>query len=356
MSAAQIVPLEGPEAWYGADLARSDRWRFRFGADELAELDAAIARVRERGLPWSEMTRNDFPLDRTRRLLDRVAEELENGCGLVNLKGFPVARYDDADLGRAWFGVALNLGTPIYQDYRGQRMRDITDERQDTDAVLNQRLLTKDGEVFHSSKARTASNGSLRFHTDRCDVVGLFCIRQAARGGLSKLASSVTVHNEMIRRRPDLAELLYDVIHRSRHGEEKGGEALTYGLPVFGVRGGKFTSHYSRTYVESAQEMAGVPDMTARQWEALDLLAELAEETCMTMMFEPGDMQLVNNHVVYHARTAYEDAPDTGGDARRCLRRIWLAMPNSRALPEDHAVLWRNVDPGAIRGGIVQAQ
>jgi hypothetical protein len=29
-------------------------------------------------------------------------------------------------------------------------------------------------------------------------------------------------------------------------------------------------------------------------------------------------------------------------------------MPNSRALPENHGVLWRNVAAGALRGGIAQ--
>ena len=67
--------------------------------------------------------------------------------------------------------------------------------------------------------------------------------------------------------------------------------------------------------------------------EALDFLAEVAEES-HGMMFEPGDIQLINNHVIYHARTAYEDAPE--GD--RCLKRIWLLV-NSRALPEDWSIL-----------------
>ena len=34
--------------------------------------------------------------------------------------------------------------------------------------------------------------------------------------------------------------------------------------------------------------------------------------------------------------------------------RLWLAVPNSRALPEDHEVLWRNIAAGAPRGGIGQ--
>jgi hypothetical protein len=34
--------------------------------------------------------------------------------------------------------------------------------------------------------------------------------------------------------------------------------------------------------------------------------------------------------------------------------RLWLAVPNSRALPEGHEVLWRNIAAGAPRGGIGQ--
>jgi len=30
-------------------------------------------------------------------------------------------------------------------------------------------------------------------------------------------------------------------------------------------------------------------------------------------------------------------------------------MPNSRALPAGHEVLWRSIEGGAVRGGIAQA-
>src|SRR5262249_6194965 len=39
----------------------------------------------------------------------------------------------------------------------------------------------------------------------------------------------------------------------------------------------------------------------------------------------------------------------------RLLLRLWLSMPNSRALPGDHEVLWRAVDAGVLRGGIGQS-
>ena len=93
--------------------------------------------------------------------------------------------------------------------------------------------------------------------------------------------------------------------------------------------------------------------MRATQNEALDLLAEVAEQTCLHAPFEPGDIQFLNNHVVYHGRTAYQDDAERGQS--RLLLRLWLAVPNSRPLPEGFDVLWGAIHPGAVRGGVVQA-
>jgi hypothetical protein len=78
----------------------------------------------------------------------------------------------------------------------------------------------------------------------------------------------------------------------------------------------------------------------------------LADELSFAMRFESGDMQLVNNHVIYHARTAFED--DAGSGQARLLYRLWLSMPNSRALPPGHEILWGSTEAGALRGGIGQ--
>jgi Taurine catabolism dioxygenase TauD, TfdA family len=78
----------------------------------------------------------------------------------------------------------------------------------------------------------------------------------------------------------------------------------------------------------------------------------VVEELAIQMAFQPGDIQLLNNHVTYHGRTAYEDADMTHD---RLLLRLWLSMPNSRALPADFEALWGTIQPGALRGGIRQA-
>jgi hypothetical protein len=66
-----------------------------------------------------------------------------------------------------------------------------------------------------------------------------------------------------------------------------------------------------------------------------------------------GDIQLLNNHVTYHARTAFQDDEAAGRD--RLLFRLWLSMPDSRALPPGFEVLWGSIEPGALRGGIAQS-
>lgn len=203
-------------------------------------------------------------------------------------------------------GIGHWIGTPVPQDNTGQMMRDIQAEPGDLGA-RHERMQNKDGGEFLSSKARTYSNGLLRYHTDRTDVVGPLMARRSASGGESRVVSTAAVHNAILARRPDLLELLYQPIYRSRLGEEAGSGDDIYPLPVFGVEDGKLTSHYSRTYVEAAQLVPDTPRMSDAQWEALDLLAEVAEELAFGMILQPGDMQFINSHITYHARTAFRD-------------------------------------------------
>ena len=67
------------------------------------------------------------------------------------------------------------------------------------------------------------------------------------------------------------------------------------------------------------------------------------------MMFEPGDIQLLNNHVTYHARSEFEDYPEE--DRKRHLLRMWLSMPNTRALSRLMSGIYRDQRAGAVRGG-----
>jgi hypothetical protein len=348
----KILPVTGANVWRGEDMAQSARWRRQLTPAQLTEIDAALRTARARGLTWEDASAEDFPLPGLASLFDDIREELENGSGLLMLRGIDPARYTPDEARLVYAGICRHVGTLVYSNRGGEIMREIRDVGADVGKRYGE--LPGDGRdgAFLSSYSRTLSNGSLRYHTDRCDVVTLFCIRQAMKGGLSKLCSSPAVHNAMLERRPDLCAALYEDVWRSRFGEEDEGDTLGYPLPVWGVRDGKFTSHYSRTFVEAGQRQPHAPRVSPAQWEALDLLADLADELSFEMRFTPGDIQFVNNHVVYHARGAFED--DAGAGRDRLLLRLWLCMPNSRALPAGHEVLWGSIAAGARRGGIGQ--
>jgi len=342
--------IHGPCAWQGKDMLDNQIWQHEISGAEMADIDDALCVARDHSIDWTQIEKKHFPLNKFAGTLTKASLELEEGSGMFRLRGLSIEKYDQQDLRILWMGIAAYIGTPVFQDSDGELMRRIRNEGPDVGKQFGQIEIDNSDEAFLSSHARTVSCASLRFHTDRTDVVGLLCCQQAKSGGNSKLASSVTVRNLILERRPDLFELLHQPIWRSRFGEEAGGENLAYPLPVFGCRNGKMTCHYSRTYIEAAQLQAGVPKMSTAQWEAIDLLAEIAEESSFEMRFKPGDIQFINNHIVLHSRSAFEDDPAT--NCVRDLHRLWLCVPNGRALPEDHAVLWRNVEAGSMRGGI----
>jgi Taurine catabolism dioxygenase TauD, TfdA family len=232
MSGAQ--PLAGRAAWHGKELERSVAWIRTLDHNHLAEIDAALAQVQHR--PPFGFDRDDFPLNATADMLAGISDELENGLGAVRLRGLPVDRYSDDDIRRIFWGLGRHLGTPLYQNARGEIMGEVRDETKLSEKTYAE---TEPGRIV-SSRARARSTGPLRWHTDRCDIIALLCVRNAKAGGISKLTSIVTIYNEILRRRPDLLDLLCQDYWRARPADEDGiAPSRAFALPVFGVQDGK---------------------------------------------------------------------------------------------------------------------
>jgi hypothetical protein len=302
-----------------------------------AEIDAALAGLGDRAPPGFDA--QHFPLPATAGFLADVARELEAGRGVVRLTGLDAARYAAPDLKRVFWGLMCHLGTPLPQNTTGEILAEVKDETGTGAAV-----------AAGTARARSRSTGPLRWHTDKCDLLSLLCASNGIEGGVSRIVSTVAIQDAMAARRPELLAVLYEDFWRARPADEEGEGMASrpFPMPVFARGpGGDFTSQYSRTYVELAQGQPGVPPLTPKQVEAMDMLAAVAEELCIELPFAPGQIQLMNQHVTYHGRTAYAD----GAGGRRNLLRIWLASPLSRALPAGHAGQWGDVRAGTLRGG-----
>ena len=96
-------------------------------------------------------------------------------------------------------------------------------------------------------------------------------------------------------------------------------------MPVLHDVAGRPRFFYIGWYIRDAQRHAAAPRLTAEQLSAMQLIEDIANDprSHLEMEFRPGDIQLLNNSVILHAREAYEDDPEPS--RQRHLLRLWLA-------------------------------
>ncbi len=327
--------IKDPAAWRAAELREKSDWIHHLTAAEVAEIESALACLKQSGHSFDSATRADFPLPRFAAVLEQISDALENGYGIKVIRGLPAERWSKEEMRLIFWGLGLHLGTAVCQTYNGEYLGDVRHFGENTGRLYN-------------------SNIAGGFHADSTDVVALCVMRTAKAGGRSLIASTLAIHNEIARTRPDLLAVLYEPFPWLSVVPDKylGDRPRVFMQPMFSRVGNKFSSLWLPVLVQQSQRIPDAPCLTDAQREALELVDKLAnsDEFMLDMMFEPGDIQLINNHVLIHGRTAFEDYDEP--ERRRHLLRLWLSMPNSRPLSPAVAPSWHDIRPGAVRGGI----
>jgi hypothetical protein len=126
--------------------------------------------------------------------LEQVFDEIQEGQGIVIVRGLPVAEHSVEDVGTMFWALGTHFGHGVSQSALGDLLGLVKDE-------------TPTGQ---SESARGyLSRRELSLHVDLAEIVGLMCVRQARGGGYSQHASGLAVHNEILATRPDLMPILY---------------------------------------------------------------------------------------------------------------------------------------------------
>jgi hypothetical protein len=214
----------------------------------------------------------------------------------------------------------MHLGEPWPQNKHGHVMGDVTDQGKNLD----------DPEF----RGNELGGVGLEYHTDGADLIGLMCLRTAKSGGLSCVANSVAIYNELVGSRPDLAAALYQPLPYDFRGEQPEGGKPYYMFSVFTEHQQRLFCRFIPAYIKASQRHADAPRLSVEAIEAIEAVSEMARDPQFNvyMDLQPGDMQFINNYHVFHGRTEYVDEPATGH--KRHLKRLWLATRYLKSRPE----------------------
>jgi len=299
--------IEHPNAWTALTANKSTFSR-QLAADELAALDRLLAATRAHDPV--RITRAQFEHPMVDALMKEVRDTILSGCGVVILTGLTRERYSDEDFKRIYWGLGTHLGRGLEQSRSGD-MLGLVQEEEENPTVRGYR-----------------SSAALGMHTDAFEIVGLMCVQRAETGGESSLASALTIHNEILRSRPELLAPLYEGFYFTLQELQFTERPTTAEkVPVFCNVDGMVSCNYAASYMRRAAELRRIP-FPAELDEALKYFDATATRTDIRaeFMLEPGDIMLWNNYTHLHSRRAFKNSPSR----KRLLLRLWLEVTGGR--------------------------
>ncbi len=320
MQTTDLTLVTEANAWKGADFSKDPQWAIHLNPQQVSELLGAANRCIEQKIGEVNIQYKDFVLPTLANEIKLWAHEINQGRGFLLIQGLPQSLTDE-QIRTIFWGIGVHMGHPISQNSYGEMLGEVLDE----------------GVKMGSGKVRGyRTNQQLMFHTDRCEIVGLLCQRQAQSGGLSSIVSSTRIYNEIATHHPEFLGPLFNGYICIN--VEEGGDLSTYRMPVFSQHKGFISARILRNTVESARRMgyAKYNELETNALACLDTLAN-REDMRMDMMLERGQMQFINNYTTLHARTEFVDFADP--TLKRHMVRLWLTAKEER----------RTVDPAIFK-------
>ena len=327
MTATQTLDrkITGRLAWTRADL-RPDEWFLKFPEECVNELRAAIALERPHRLPVMLWTPEQFRLDACRRFMAQVKSILDDGVRFALVDRLPVEEMTVDEAKFAYWLLSSMIARPVAQKHDGF----------DANAFLSDVLDTGLKPTPGSGVRPDRTNVDLIYHNDNAFnhtmpvYVGLLCLQPAKSGGVSRVMSFYTAHNELLDSHPEALPRLYQPFWIDRQREHDPEDERLITAPMFGYDGSKLKARLCLHQVKNGYAMKG-ESMDDRTQEAVMALEDIFEREQLTLHFtmKRGQLQFCNNLETGHSRTEFEDFEDPA--QRRHLVRIWLRDHGLRA-------------------------
>jgi hypothetical protein len=301
------------QSWLAEDMQDANRWVL--SVDDACQ--HALAYLARADGASTESTKLDPSLQ---KLFATASERLENDTGFVVLRGIPLEGLSLKEQQKLFSLMCRQLGELIPQTKEGLIIGEVRHQSGDAAARI--------GRWY-------GSNAELGFHTDRCDVLALLFLQQSKEGGVSKVCSSVAIHRALEQRDPELLRVLYEPFYWRNPERPWPGIPAYFEHPVFASSHQRLACCFNRFQIEAGHRYPGNPVLTPLQLVALNAFEAVANQpdVHLEVRLQSGDLQLLNNHIVLHARSAYIDSDQQ----TRHLLRAWVSTPNSRELAASFA-------------------
>ena len=302
-------PMTGPSVWRADELENSDDWIYRFTEADLDELERGVEAVAGRDV--HDLIPDAFPLPGLEARIKEFIDELDTGRGFVVLRGLPVGRrFDRVAAAAVFWAICTRIGRLVPTVKDGALLNHVYDRGPGQDP---------------NARAYTTNIGG-HIHSDGVEVVGLMCLQPAISGGESIVASSMTVFNTLLEEHPEWLPIVFERFACDWKMEEPPGSPGWYPQSLYCYVDGWLSATLKTGFLRSAQRFAGVEPLTGAELACLEYLESIPKRPGMTlhMALEAGDIQLVNNYVTLHSRTAYQDDP-ARPDKRRHMLRYWMS-------------------------------
>lgn len=289
-------PILSAAAWLVAELPPLSLLRQQFPPQALKALEREIHGARNPGTDLREA-------------VGGWSAQLR-GRGFVLLSDLPVRDWSHDDAKAFMAALGAQFGILGQQNPRG----DLIGEVRNTGAALT-----------NPAARNYITDREFRPHCDAADMLGLLCIRPAVHGGQSRLISSVSLFNLLLAERPDLARRLFEPVLLDLMDEQPDGFEPVARLAPAAFADGRLSTFYISDYFRSATRHPGV-ERDPLEAELLDHYDQLAIDPRLELRFDlaSGDLLLVNNHLMLHARDAFAD--EEGRE--RLLLRFLVSCPD----------------------------
>ena len=299
--------IDHPMAWRGRDFSKEDI-SLDLSRRHAAALKDVLLKIRKAGLLLGEIRAEHCQHPALDDDLERVFDEIQEGRGIVIVRGLPVDSHSVEDISTMFWALGTHFGRGVSQSALGDLLGQVRDE-------------TPAGQP--ESARGYLSRRELSLHVDLAQIVGLMCVRQARQGGYSQYASGLAVHNEILATRPDLMPILYRGFPYHRRGEEAptASPITPYDVPVFSNRDGQVSVFMVREIINAAFRESN-REFTTEEIDAIDTFRATARRLQFETRLEPGEASFLNNYTVMHARSEFDDWDEP--EMKRLMLRLWL--------------------------------